>query len=163
MAAFKGPLRADGHRSGLETSNAAFLQKHGVAYDYESHRIHYVVPRRRASYTPDFVLANGIIIETKGIFDAEDRQKHLLIKQQHPGLDIRFVFSRSSTTLTKVMKIVDGQKLRRENPTTYATWCAKHGFLFADKTPPLEWLAEPSCPERLAALEAAAEKMEFEP
>ena len=35
-------------------------------------------------YTPDFVLPNGIIIETKGRFTVADRRKHLLIKKQHP-------------------------------------------------------------------------------
>ena len=45
------------------------------------------------TYTPDFLLPNGIIIETKGRFTPEDRRKHLLIKKQHPDLDIRFVFS----------------------------------------------------------------------
>ena len=162
MADFK-PVRPDGFRSGLEATNASFLRAAGVPFDYETRLIYYVVPRRRASYKPDFVLPNGIILETKGLFDAEDRQKHLLIKEQYPDLDIRFVFSRSATTLTKVMKIVDGQKIRRENPTTYASWCKTHGFLFADGTPPLDWLNEPPNEKSLAALEAAAKKMDFEP
>lgn len=154
---------ANGFRSGLESSNATFLRQHGVPFEYETRRIYYVVPRRRASYTPDFVLPNGIIIETKGLFDAEDRQKHILIKQQFPDLDIRFVFSRSATTLTKVMKIVEGQKIRRENPTTYATWCQTHGFQFADKVPPLGWLSEPPNEKSLAALAMSAVKMDFTP
>lgn len=157
------PVRADGFRSGLEATCARVLNDAGVAWSYEDSLVYYVVPRRRASYKPDFVLANGIIIETKGIFDAADRQKHLLIKEQHPELDIRFVFSRSASTLTSVMKIVDGQKLRRENPTTYASWCQTHGFTFADKVPPLEWLTAPASPVALAAIEAARIKPDFIP
>ena len=56
------------------------------------------------AYTPDFVLFNGIIIETKGMFTAADRRKHLAIKKQHPKLDIRFVFENSRRKLRKGAK-----------------------------------------------------------
>lgn len=163
MTEYRKPKQPDGFRSGLESVNARFMQTHGVDFEYETRRIYYTVPRRLASYTADFVLANGIIIETKGLFDAEDRAKHLLIKEQYPDLDVRFVFSRSATTLTKVFKIVDGAKLRRENPSTYASWCQKHGFMFSDKTPPLDWLTAPVNEKSLAALEAASRKYEVDP
>ena len=42
------------------------------------------------------MLYNGIIIETKGRFTAADRRKHLLVRKQHPHLDIRFVFENSN-------------------------------------------------------------------
>jgi hypothetical protein len=51
-----------------------------------------------------------------------------LIKQQHPELDIRFVFSNSRSRISKQSK------------TTYADWCEKNGFMFADKSIPKEWL-----------------------
>ena len=42
---------------------------------------------RSITYTPDFVLPNGVIIETKGRFVAADRRKHLEIKKiQKNGL-----------------------------------------------------------------------------
>jgi len=81
-------------------------------------------------YTPDFLLPNGIIIETKGRFTPADRMKHLAIQKQHPNLDIRFVFSNSKS------------KLRKGAKTTYADWCDKNGFLYADKDVPQEWLDE---------------------
>jgi hypothetical protein len=59
-------------------------------------------------------------------------EKHLLVKAQHPDLDIRFVFSRSAAPLYK------------GSPTTYAMWCNKHGFVFADKLIPVAWLREGS-------------------
>lgn len=90
----------------------------------------YTVPVSYHEYTPDFRLPNGIFIETKGRFVLEDRKKHVLIKQQHPELDIRFVFQNSKN------------KIRKGSPTTYADWCKKHGFLYADKTIPQEWLDE---------------------
>tara|TARA_S200002703_G_scaffold24130_1_gene20967 strand:+ start:3495 stop:3842 length:348 start_codon:yes stop_codon:yes gene_type:complete len=88
-------------------------------------------------YTPDFLLPNGIIIETKGRFTPADRMKHLAIQKQHPNLDIRFVFSNSNS------------KLRKGAKTTYADWCEKHGFLYADKDVPQEWIDEKKKPAKL--------------
>jgi hypothetical protein len=116
-----------GYRSGLEENVASQLKKLGVMAEYETTKIKYRVEEDR-SYTPDFKLPNGIIIETKGRFVAADRKKHLLIKKQHPELDIRFVFSNSKTKLSKGSK------------TTYGAWCTKHGYMYADKEVPLEWL-----------------------
>lgn len=120
-----------GFRSGLEDAFAAQLQAAGVSYTYESFKVHYVSPERKHTYTPDFRLPNGIIIETKGRFMVADRQKHLLIQAQHPELDIRFVFTRSKTPISKT------------STTTYADWCRKNGYLFADKAAPEAWLKEP--------------------
>lgn len=122
----------NGYRSGLEERVAANLHKRlGAPVAYESVKITYCRPARTATYTPDFVLPNGIIIETKGRFVTADRQKHLLIKEQHPDLDIRFVFTNCRSRLAKTSK------------TTYAQWCAKHGFLFAEKIVPDAWLTPP--------------------
>jgi hypothetical protein len=71
-----------------------------------------------------------MVIETKGRFVTADRQKHLLIKAQHPDRDIRFVFSNSKARISKT------------SATTYSAWCAKYGFKFADKRIPQEWLNE---------------------
>ncbi|WP_281406790.1 hypothetical protein [Phyllobacterium endophyticum] len=157
------PVQRDGFRSGLETANARVLNSAGVSFEYEKHRLFYIVPARVASYKPDFVLANGIILETKGLFDAEDRQHHILLKQQHPELVVRFVFSRSATTLTAVFKKdpTTGSKTRRENPITYAKWCETHGFEYADKVPPMAWLTEPFSQERWDAIERAKGKPEL--
>lgn len=135
-----------GFRSGLEDQASNQLTALGVAFDYEKHKVKYVVPSRVATYTPDFLLKhNGIIVETKGRFEADDREKHLLVRAQHPDLDIRFVFSRSKTPI------------RTGSPTTYADWCRTHGFQFADKFIPQEWLVEPATEARFAAIERATE------
>jgi hypothetical protein len=120
-----------GFRSGLEESLAAQLTAAGVVFEYEETKVNFVEPAKKRTYTPDFRLPNGIIIETKGRFLTEDRQKHLLVKAQHPDLDIRFVFSNSRTKITK------------RSTTTYADWCVKNGFVYADKTAPDSWLKEP--------------------
>lgn len=161
-----------GYRSGLEEDIAKQLQLAGVPFEYEPEdgRITYTVPASEHKYNPDFDLreSKGFIVETKGIFDTDDRKKHLLIKEQNPGLDIRFVFSNPHTPLTKGTKVSAAefkkwlvQKFKRSTGftkqerehfrelflkevkprgLTYATWADKHGFLWAAKTIPEEWL-----------------------
>ena len=116
-----------GWRSGLEERVSKELDKAGVKYEYETQKIKYRVEEDR-TYTPDFILPSDIIVETKGRFTVADRKKHLLIQRQHPYLDIRFVFQNSKAKLYKGSK------------TTYADWCDKWGFLYADKSIPKEWL-----------------------
>ena len=120
-----------GFRSGLEDVTAADIRAHGFEPQYETFTIEYVKPARKSKYKPDFKLPNGIIVETKGRFEVEDRQKHLLVRAQHPLLDIRFVFSNSR------------QRIRKGSPTTYADWCGKYGFTFADRRIPEAWYHEP--------------------
>jgi len=119
---------ANGYRSGLEDKISKVLTEAGVLFQYESLKIKYNVPAKDHSYCPDFVLFNNVIIETKGRFVTADRQKHLLIKQQHPELDIRFLFSNAHAKVSKLSK------------TTYAMWADKHGFKWAHRELPLEWL-----------------------
>lgn len=119
-----------GYRSGLEEQVARQLRAAGVDVAYEAERIAYTKPASLHKYTPDWKLPNGIYVETKGRFLTADRQKHLLIRQQRPDLDIRFVFSNSKARISKA------------SPTTYAMWCEKNGFLYADKFIPTEWLVE---------------------
>ncbi len=83
--------------------------------------------RPDCKYTPDFVLDNGVIIETKGRFVKNDRMKHRWIKTQHPELDIRFVFNNPNARLQKGAK------------STYAQWCDKYGFLYSKEVIPDEW------------------------
>lgn len=126
---FKKFSRESGYRSGLEKKIADELTHEGVDFLYEPKGwVHYNKPTSK--YKPDFVLPNGIIIEAKGQFLSSDRTKHKLIKEQHPNLDIRFVFSNSKTTI--------GSKSR----TTYAMWCQRYGFEYADKSIPREWINE---------------------
>jgi hypothetical protein len=124
-----GTPKSLGYRSGLEVKVAKQLEEAGVKFEYETTKIKYRVEEDR-TYTPDYLLPNGIIVETKGRFVLEDRKKHLLVKSQHPHLDIRFVFTNSKT------------KIRKGSPTSYADWCNKNGFTFSDKLIPKEWLNE---------------------
>lgn len=120
----------NGYRSGLEDNISKQLKRLKVPVKYEEMKIKYEVHEVR-TYTPDFELPNGIIIESKGRFTVADRKKHLLIKKQFPDLDIRFVFSNSRAKINKGSK------------TTYGMWCDKHGFTYADKLIPKEWIKWP--------------------
>jgi hypothetical protein len=119
-----------GWRSGLEEKVANTLIEAGIPFTYEKTKVKYIKPASEHQYTPDFVLDNGIIIETKGLFTALDRQKHILVKRQHPNLDIRFVFSNSK------------QKLHKGSRTTYGDWCVKNGYMYSDKLIPHDWIVE---------------------
>jgi hypothetical protein len=129
----------EGYRSGLEEKVAAQLDALELPAQYEQYKLNYEVPARVATYTPDFVLPNGIIIETKGRFVTEDRKKHKLIQLCHPALDIRFVFSNPNT------------KIGKKSKTTYSAWCDALGFKYAKALIPTAWANEPACPKRLAA------------
>lgn len=124
----------NGWRSGLEETLAADLKSKGIDYEYEQHVLKFEVPSRIARYTPDFYIktksGKTIIVESKGQFKVANRQSMILVKKQHPDIDLRFVFSRSKETISKTSK------------TTYAMWCDKHGFLYADRKVPEGWLNE---------------------
>jgi hypothetical protein len=119
-----------GYRSGLEDEIAQQLEMNNVKYSYEPYWVPYIKPARKSKYKPDFVLPNGIVIETKGRFVTADRQKHLLLKEQYPDLDVRFVFSNPS------------ERISKKSATTYAMWCCKHGFKYAKRAVPEEWMKE---------------------
>ena len=118
-----------GYRSGLEVRTKDYLIEHNMPFKYEEVKIEWEDLMYR-TYTPDFVLKNGIIIETKGLFSADDRRKHLAVKTQHPKLDIRFVFTSSRKKLSKGAK------------SSYGQWCEKNGIKYYDRIIPLEWLKE---------------------
>jgi len=121
----------EGYRSGLEDLVAKQLESASVPFEYEpkDKKIEYSKPSSNHKYTPDFVFST-FIVETKGRFVTADRKKHKLIKEQHPELDIRFVFSNSKTRISKTSK------------TTYGKWCELNGFKYADKVVPDAWLKE---------------------
>lgn len=131
-------LRA-AYRSGLEAAIAAALAAAKVPVAYEAVKLPFTQPEKRRTYSPDWILPNGLVIESKGQFASEDRLKHLWVKEQHPHIEIAFVFTNPQA------------KIRKGSPTTYADWCDKHGFRYSKKEIPKEWIQEP---ENQAALRA---------
>jgi len=131
MATTKSKIRQqaikNGYRSGLEDVISEDLKERGVDFGYETVKIKWQLIESK-TYTPDFILPNGVIIESKGRFVPDDRKKHLKVREQNPDLDIRFVFSNSRN------------KIRKGSKTTYAMWCEKNNFKYADKRIPDEWI-----------------------
>jgi hypothetical protein len=123
-----------GYKSGFEAKIAEQLDSHKLQAKelYEKTVIKYTVPARDSRYTVDWTLPNGILIESKGRWTAEDRKKHLLVKQQHPELDIRIIFQSAKNKISKGSK------------TTYADFCNKHGIVWAEKIVPENWYVETS-------------------
>ena len=125
---------AKGYRSGLEEKVSQQIADAGLKVDYETDKVKYIWPERQATYTPDFKLPSKdggfFFVETKGLWTVEDRQKWHLVTMQHPDTDFRLVFSNQNARLYK------------GSPTTYAAYCEKHGFKYANKTIPEEWLTE---------------------
>ena len=119
-----------GFRSGLEEKVADYLTSKGVGFSFETLKVSYVKPETKHIYTPDFILDNGIIIETKGRWMMEDRKKHILIRKQHPNLDIRILFQNANAKISKGSK------------TSYADFCEKHGIPYAHREIPEAWLKE---------------------
>jgi hypothetical protein len=103
------------YRSLLEAKVVPVLLRLGGEYEME--RIAYT---SRHEYIPDVTMPNGIRIELKGYFDADDRRKMRELKEQHPEIDIRIVFQRASTKLSKASK------------TTYGAWATKHGYKWCE-------------------------------
>jgi hypothetical protein len=93
-------------------------------------------------YIPDWKLPNGVYIEAKGWFKSEDRTKLLSVKKSYPDLDLRLLFMKASTRISKTSK------------TTYSQWADKHGFPWACWATgggiPKEWLrhGKPNPPKR---------------
>jgi len=128
--------RTSNYRSGFEATLANQLKRGGVSFQYETLQLEYT---KTATYTPDFILPNGIIIEAKGLWTVEDRTKHLLVKAQHPHLDIRLVFMNAFN------------KIRKGSNTTYAAWCEKKNIQYANKTIPKSWLSQPPINHAISA------------
>ncbi len=113
-------------RSGLEEQVAKLLEGLGVTYEYESTRVPYTIQHH---YSPDFVLPNHVLLETKGYWDAKDRRKILAVKKDNPYLDLRMVFQSPYN------------KINKNSKTTYAKWCEKHDIPWTSyHNIPLEWL-----------------------
>jgi len=124
-----------GYKSGLELTVSEQIKTTEYDLKYETETLNYIVPERKAKYTPDFVFTkkNGefMFIETKGRWTTADRTKMKHVLASNPGIDIRMVFQNPN------------QKLAKSSPTTYETFAKKLGIPHvAKKDIPAEWLEE---------------------
>ena len=121
------PQRTSKFRSNFEKVIDAQLKRAGISYGYETEKLGYVLEK---TYTPDFILHNGIYIEAKGYWEPADRTKHLAVRKANPFVDIRFVFQNP------------WNKLSKRSKTTYGDWCDKHNFQWAHQRIPEKWLLQ---------------------
>jgi hypothetical protein len=140
-----GKKRKSGYRSGAEELLAEALTASGVGFEYESLKLTYEKPVRKglckkcgngkvvkvATYTPDFVLNNGTIIEYKGRLTATDRSKLIAVRNSNPDTKIHLLFGSDN-------------KLQKNSDKRYSTWATEHGFDYATGTPPKRWLRKPA-------------------
>lgn len=139
----RGKTRKSGMRSGFEERIAKELDDAGIDYKYESLTLTYEEPlrknlascgvcgskdlRRTGTYTPDFVLKSGVVIETKGRFTAGDRRKMLAIKDKYPEYRFVLLFMRDN-------------KLSRRSHTYYSDWCMTNDYEYSIGDLKQEWL-----------------------
>jgi len=128
------------YRSKFEVSIAKELTCLGIKFKYEHKSFSYLDPVPRAecsdcnskdvfvrrSYTPDFFLENGIIIEAKGKLDFAARKKLKAIKASNPDLDLKILFMRD-------------QKISKGSTTLYSEWAYQHGFDYQVTNVPKRW------------------------
>lgn len=129
-------------RSKFEKRIATHLFEYGIQYQYEPDQLEYDEPLRKNRsfcaecdstnlwrtgwYTPDFLLATGLYIETKGRFTAADRRKMIAVKEAHPDDSIVMLFMRDN-------------KISKRSNTKYSDWCEANGYDYAIGLPKEEW------------------------
>jgi len=116
-------------RSTLEERVQADLDYRGIAYEYEPCKLPFTVQR---NYIPDLKIGD-VYVEVKGYFRSEAQRKMRNIKEQHPELDIRFLFQRNNSPVQGAKKRKDGTKM------TCAEWAEKHNFIYSEGMIPDEW------------------------
>jgi hypothetical protein len=114
------------YRSNFEAEIGRALYERGIDFKYEPNKIPYQ-PKSKV-YIPDFYVPdNNFYIEVKGRLLQSDRVKHVLIKDQHPDLEVKFLFQNAN------------QKIYKGSKTTYASWADRHGFEWSEKRLQTEW------------------------
>ena len=125
-------------RSAGEMHLARQLTAAGAAWEYEGQRFEYTVVH---AYVPDFAIrsacAEPIFIEykgwTPGWADGSDRIKLERVRKEYPELDIRIVFDNDRFARSPI---------RKGSRTRNCDWAEKHGYPWAVRTVPEEWLEE---------------------
>lgn len=110
--------KAPKFRSKYEAKVAELLTSLGLEWKYEPCSFTYQPPV--AKYTPDFWVkypdGTEEYLEVKGYFDPRARVKMLLVKEQHPELNLALHFMRENVKLSKQSKL------------TYKDWAEKYDF-----------------------------------
>lgn len=127
------------YRSGYEERIAAAFDRRRIHFTYESTTLKYEsppIPAKKRRYTPDFIFetkaGHKIYVEAKGYLKADDRKKMVLVKQDNPDLDIRFLFMVGSRPLISKKRRGTRKDGSPYQSTTYGGWAEKEGFPWAE-------------------------------
>ena len=122
--------KQNNYKSKIEIQLAELL---GDDATYEPEYIPFLQPAKSRRYCPDFKTVANVYIECKGKWTAEDRYKHVLLKEQHPDKRIVLVFQNPDV------------KINKRSKTTYGDWATKNGLEWLDwrtKTIPKELISD---------------------
>lgn len=108
--------------------HAALAHGGQLKYEPRGSKMTYVLPPRQ--YQIDFILANGIHVETKGFLRYDDLRKMVAVKAANPDKDIRLVFMKAD------------KLIRKGGALTYGGWAEKNGFPYAEGMIPEAWFQE---------------------
>lgn len=132
------------YKSRYEYDIAVDLISRGVEFEYEAKAFNYTVQVTHGycpecgtkpavvdrSYTPDFFLSNGVIVEAKGRFTSAERKKHAAIREQYPDLKLYLLFAQNNL-------------LQKGGKKKYTEWCDSKKICSAvGKKVPEEWIEE---------------------
>ena len=120
-------------RSIFERRVADYFKEEGIKWKYEEIKFAYYQQQtwkmtcpncgatspvlKKRTYTPDFILPNGTLIEVKGRLTSTERSKLISIQEYHPELDLKLVMENDRQT---------GLKRYPMN----SDWLSAHGFDF---------------------------------
>lgn len=133
-------------RSGFEDKVEASLKASKAVYEYEPTTYEVWVEaavrgaeclecghtkfRKKQTYTPDFVLGNGVHIEAKGRLTVDNRRKYKAFIEQYPKVKFKLLFQRNNP-------------ITRGSKTKYSDWCEKNGIDYSvGEEVPNEWLED---------------------
>lgn len=105
------------YKSKFEATVGDYLGKDA---EYEPEKLPFIQPAKSRLYIPDFKTKALVFIECKGKWTAEDRAKHVWVREQHPEKRIVLVFQNAN------------QRLSKKSKTTYGEWATKNGFEWYD-------------------------------
>lgn len=130
------------------------MESQRVPFEYEPKKLVYTLHK---FYIPDIELPNKILLECKGEFNKEDRDKMLAVRAMNPKLDIRMVFQ-TDNYLNKLSKTAKKKRLDirakrgkvtkdeitklNNNRTKYSDWCIKNEFQYSIGAIPQCWIDE---------------------
>ena len=97
MARFRAKKSRRGkYKSRLELYFATLAEKANLPFQYEPDRIPYTRP---SNSVPDWKIADGIYIETKGYLAPSNRANLIAFKEQHPKIKILLAFGNAENKL----------------------------------------------------------------